>query len=295
MKTYTDTSFNDKKRLVNYLTGSTVLEVGFGTGDLLSYFHENGYTTSGVDVSNEAILNARENNLKGTFIHGELSDYPRNEQVDNLLFCSVMHEIYSYERNHHMNNGIKFDLAHGLGVHKVIETLKQSRDILNEGGRIIIRDGLKPSSAVYEFYGVLYFDNSDKFQYVSRYNQEKYSNSKGLTTYPLQFAEGSIEDVTEFLYTYTWSKDRNEMNTASWKKSTFEREIKETYATFTKEEWGTIADSAGFKISFFTEYFQLGYKEILDKLLKVELYDYFEENKEFIWPSTNMIMVLEKK
>src|SRR5690606_14015918 len=52
-------SLGDKRRMFEYLTGSEILDIGCGSGELVGYLNSEGYSAHGVDPSAEAVAKSR--------------------------------------------------------------------------------------------------------------------------------------------------------------------------------------------------------------------------------------------
>ncbi|MDF0752807.1 hypothetical protein NLU14_21515, partial [Marinobacter sp. 71-i] len=61
-----------------------------------------------------------------------LKDYVEAGSVDTVIFSSILHELYSYIPY----NGARFNRD------TVAAALRSAFDVLSDGGRIIIRDGI---------------------------------------------------------------------------------------------------------------------------------------------------------
>ena len=108
----------------------TVLDVGCADGAvtiaLAEMFPEIKFV--GIDLSSAFIEKAKENAVGKTNVSFEnvyLRERLSNpERFDVVLFCSVLHEFFSY----------------GEGISTVVKALADAHEILNPGGSLIIRD-----------------------------------------------------------------------------------------------------------------------------------------------------------
>jgi len=136
-----NSTINYKAVILDYITGKSVLDVGPGGGALLDLIENSGKAKRviGIDISQNVIeeLTKKKNseNRKWEIIKGDalnLKNYFKVNEIDTIIFCSVLHELFSYIEM----DGKKFN-------HKTVElAMKSCFDVLPKGGRIIIRDGI---------------------------------------------------------------------------------------------------------------------------------------------------------
>ncbi len=124
----------EKLRVARYLPprGATVLDVGCAdgtvTGALATLFPDNRFL--GIDLSEPFIALARERaareglaNVRYERVY--LRDLlARPERFDAVVFCSVLHEFYTY----------------GEGTSSVLKALADAHELLHPGGVVVIRD-----------------------------------------------------------------------------------------------------------------------------------------------------------
>lgn len=130
---HTDTYFErmrssagDKARLLEHLVPGNVLDVGAGDGTLVALARAAGHEAVGIDASPEAVARSH-----GTVVLGSAPGLaavlgPR-QRFDNVIACSVLHEIHSY-----------------AGQRSLITAVAEMADLLKPGGRLVIRDGVGP-------------------------------------------------------------------------------------------------------------------------------------------------------
>lgn len=273
-----DSSIGDKEQLLNYLVGESVMELGFGSGELLLRAEQKGFYTVGVDASIESVVKG--SNLGLTVFKGDHNDLPElfeDVKFDNIILCSVLHEIYSYTRNHALLTESPLD-AHFEGLRNVQETISICYSLLNEGGRLLIRDGVKPEHnpmvelVLSDSYGVQFMENY--LMESNNYNEDSEIVRVGEYTYSMDYT-----NAMEFMYTYTWGEQ------------SFSREVKEQYGIFTRQGYALLLMSEGFGLTEFSEYVQTGYHTHLKD--KMALYNLDGSEKEY--PSTNMVVIATKK
>ena len=78
--------------LVKYKCQS-LLEVGCGSGNLASLFTQNGFNFMGMDLSNEMLSIAKQNNNQAVFINGDMRDFNLQTKVDA---CIITGRTISY-------------------------------------------------------------------------------------------------------------------------------------------------------------------------------------------------------
>lgn len=109
-----------------YASGKT-LDVGCGSGVLLDMLDRNNVKADGIDINEEAVKTCVSKGLNAKCM--TLSDV--NEKYDTIIFSSVLHEFSSYDDNDRFNT---------VPIEKALINAKK---VLNENGKVIIRDGLK--------------------------------------------------------------------------------------------------------------------------------------------------------
>lgn len=210
---------SDKARMLDYVEPGRILEVGPGGGIVLDLLEDRFPTSEviGLDVSQMVIDALQERKQREgrrwSLIEGdayELSQHVAPASLDTIVFCSVLHEIYSY-----VERPTRFRLE------SVRDLLIASWQCIKPGGRIVIRDGVTPPAAVrviefLEDSGREFFD-----LFVAQFEGR-----------PIQFEElegGKVRlsaaDAMEFLYTYTWGP------------SSFPYEVREQYGVLPYDEY----------------------------------------------------------
>lgn len=268
-----------KKVILDYIKGNTVIDIGPGGGALMDLI-ESRYPEKniiGVDISQNVIdaLKRRKQLEKKNWDvkYGDalnLVDYIGRGQADTIIFCSILHEIYSYIEY----EGRKFNT-------KTLEkALKSAFDILSAGGRIIIRDGIMTEPK--EQYRRIKFLSSEGIEFLQRYVKDFKGREISYTVVGQNEVLMKINDAMEFLYTYTWGDD------------SYAHEVQEQFGYFTPSEYmafiqNTLGESA--KIIELRHYLQEGYTIELAK--KIE---FFDENRNIAsLPDSTCLIVIEKQ
>ncbi|MFW0778748.1 class I SAM-dependent methyltransferase [Rossellomorea marisflavi] len=271
-------SGQEHKRIISdFATGTLMLDIGAGGGvmlDVLSDDHPEANVV-GIDVSTNVIeeLTRRKNreNKRWTVQQAdalELRAHYEPGSVDTIVFSSILHEMFSYIPY----EGKKFN--HDV----IIQALRSSFEVLGEGGRIIIRDGImmEPKDA----YRTIEFKDENGHAFFKRYAHD----FKGRKLEYEFLQDGRIKlpvnDAMEFLYTYTWGEEA------------YPHEVQEQFGYYTPSEFkGAIKEALGdeAEIVAFKHYLQDGYEEFLAPKVTVRDEDGIEG-----LPDSTCFIVIEK-
>lgn len=273
-----NSSLEHKARILDFMVGDNILDIGPGGGALMDLILERDGTLNvyGIDIAANVIdsLNRKkaQENRKWNLVKGDalnLDDYFKEGSIDTIIYSSIIHELFSYIEY----EGKKFN--HDV----ILKTLKSAYQILSKGGRIIIRDGImtEPKNE----YRIIEFNNISDIEILDRYcadfkgrevTYEKIDNNK---------VKMLINDAMEFLYTYTWGEN------------SFALEVKEQFGYFTPTEYKELIEKSleGAKIIFLEAFLQTGYEENL--LNKITIYN--EDKKIVKLPNSTCIIVIEKR
>lgn len=247
-----DASKDDKRKMLAFIQdGDSVLDVGAGSGvvgNMILGAFPNACVTA-IDSSDTAVERLLPVSAKypGRMQVKQTEFLPIEKQkYDAVVFCSVLHEIFSYTEY----EGRKFNLA-------IIEdTIKKAADMLNPGGRIIIRDGVAPSS---NRKVMLRYLNEETRRLAERYEREFRGFDLGI----LHTQYGDImprRSAMELMYTITWGE------------TSFDREVQEWYGYYSLEDWKALTlklTTMGLRLTHIEKYLQQGYADNLAE--KIEL------------------------
>lgn len=267
-------SLGDKTSILEYIAPGRVLDVGAGGGELAQAISEMGNEVYALDGSSPAISHIRSNfpDLEAVeaFTH-DLMDKFSPEFFDTIVCSSILHEVFSYG-----NEGEPSEEA-------LTQAINDFFTVLKPGGRLIIRDGVKPNNWEDTAYIEFKDETGKEFLDVYKSLSPFYSETSGYRKVHIEEkAKNSFKcdvgSLMEFLYTYTWGVE------------SAERETQELYGIYTEKEYTDLLESHGFFVSLSYQYLQPGYPKNLKD--KVSIYDY--EGRELPYPSSNMIIVAEK-
>ncbi|MBK6514477.1 MAG: methyltransferase domain-containing protein [Polyangiaceae bacterium] len=194
---------SDKARLLDFAKPGLIVEVGPGGGVVLDLLADRfpDSRVVGVDAS-LAVVEAHKAKKpsKPLFdvIHGDAFELPKlfeGQEITTVVFCSVLHEIFSY-----VPWG---DPPARFRLEAVDAIVAAAYKALGKGGRILIRDGVAPPDEprVLELCDPAWRAGLDLFQ--------KSWEARKITFEPLGADRVRIgqRDMLEFLTTFTWGPD----------------------------------------------------------------------------------------
>jgi len=213
-----EASAADKAKLLKFVRPGVIADLGCGTGTVLELLRRK-YRTSqfvGVDLSPEMVDRCRKR-FPGAEIRQHDISLPLFDDgsIDTIVLCSVMHEVFSYK---------------GYDYSAVRHTLRRCADALRPGGRLILRDGLKPAR--------------EDVVYLSFLNEKAYDT----------FVKFSLDFVNEIHWQLRDSrimlarKDAMEFLTKYIYEVNWKYEIKEQFGVFTLAGWVEEFRKAGLKV-----------------------------------------------
>ena len=270
---------SDKARMLDYVRAGRIVEVGPGGGVVLDLIEDRfpDAEVIGLDASAEVVaaLAARKarDHRRWRVVHADAFALPEHlgaGTVDSVVFCSVLHEIFSYVER----DGRRFRLE------SVRDLLRAAWGALAPGGRIVIRDGVMPPAGTRR----LRFVAPDARDFFDLFVREFEGRPIPFRELPHGRVELSSADAMEFLYTYTWGPD------------SFPYEVREQYGVMTYADYGAhlIDWLPGARLlplpPAIASYLQPGYQQGLAG--KVELTD--ERDAPVALPDSNCLLVVEK-
>jgi SAM-dependent methyltransferase len=214
--------------LCPHVLPGTIVDKGCGTGTLLVHLSRLFPQSQiiGMDLSRELLRiaesqyypNHNVSIVKGNIIHERFAP----GTVSTVLFSSVIHEVYSY-------NGYDHD--------QVRRALSNTRRELRPGGRVIVRDGLKPAG------GRVWMRCDDE---TERRFRKFALEFKGKSATPgVRFRECELDGRNWFVL------GLHEANEFLSKKDYLENwaiEVQEEFGVFTLAEWVRELEALGYQV-----------------------------------------------
>jgi SAM-dependent methyltransferase len=214
-----EASAADKARLLAFVRPGVIADLGCGTGTVLELLRRKFPRSRriGVDASPEMIRRCRRR-FPGIELRRKDISEPIFEpgSIDTIVLCSILHEVFSYK---------------GYDYSAVRRTLAHCAAALRRGGRLLLRDGVKPArqDAVY-----LTFLNAAAYDKFVRFSREF-----GSSEIVWRLKDGRIQvarrDAMEFLTKYIYD--------VNWK-----YEVKEQFGVFTLADWVAELRKAGLRV-----------------------------------------------
>jgi SAM-dependent methyltransferase len=203
-------SSGDKSKILKYVKPGKILEIGCGNGTVLEMLSKEFPSSSvfGVDMSAQLLGLASQRKYEGD-VHlfccdarklNSISDAPK--KFDTIVFCSVLHEIYSgFLARSVDDNPCQDALNDTIGFIQHI-----CDEFLEEGGVLIIRDGIKPSEEMI----YIEFSNPeqrDKFyKFVDDFSPFKIEFSYSSETQKIKINSTHVfEFLTKYFYVTNWN------------------------------------------------------------------------------------------
>lgn len=163
-----------------------------------------------IDIANSKVEGRKNVKFECLYLREKLNEA---EKFDVVLFCSVLHEFFSY----------------GEGISTVVKALSDAREILNPDGEVVIRD-------------MLLYEYAEKSQLWLEEILGKIKSKKELIPLIDDFEKyfgklKSVKQVNHFLLKYNY--------TDNW-----QREVKENYVPVSFETYDKIFELLGMEVSF---------------------------------------------
>ena len=201
------------KGLIPIFSKGKILDVECGSGILL----ENLTNADGIDLNQNSVDICKS---KGLNVECKALKDVTNK-YDTIIFSSVLHEISSYDEE------ARFTKL------PIINALNDAKNILNDNGQIIIRDGIQAEigTSTLEVKSKKVIDDIIKYFYDAPMYMLEYIKVENYKV------TANNHFLKEFMFTYTWGKD------------SYFREAQEKYGILRKNEWIKIVEDAGLKIN----------------------------------------------
>lgn len=271
-------SIDYKKIILDYITGEKVIDIGPGGGALMDLIEENApdKLITGIDIAQNVLESLRRKkqleDKKWEVMYGDalnLSTYLPKGSIDTIIFCSILHELFSYIEY----EGRKFNYD------TLAAAFISAFEVLRPGGRIIIRDGVMTEEK--EEKRIIRFLSHDGMEFLKRYAADFKGREIQYQVIGHNEVMLPVNDAMEFLYTYTWGE------------KSYVHEVNEQFGYFTPGEFQSfiqkvLGDRA--KIITLKHFLQEGYTVALSQ--KIELFD--EGRKPVRLPDSTCLVVIEK-
>lgn len=267
-----------KKIILDYIQGDRVVDIGPGGGALMDMICDRfpEKRVMGVDISQNVLDALRKKkqleDRKWDVVFGDALDLSgafEKGSVDTIIFCSVLHELFSYIEY----QGSKFN-------HDTLRAaLKSAFDILAPGGRIIIRDGIMTEPV--EQMRIVRFLSEEGMAFLKRYANDFKGREISYRVVGHNEVLMPVNDAMEFLYTYTWGE------------KSYVHEVQEQFGYLTPSGFGELVDSllgSDARIVVLKHFLQDGYTLALSH--KVAIFD--ENRKPVSLPDSTCLVVIEK-
>lgn len=272
-------SIDGKRVLLEYITGQSILDIGPGGGALMDLIEGQfpQAKVAGIDIAENVIRALQQKKqrekknwgvIQGDAFH--LSSVLKPGAADTIIFCSIIHELYSYIET----DGRKFNKATIAGA------LRSAFEVLSPAGRILIRDGImtEPMSQKRR----IRFASDEGLDFLKRYAHDFQGRTIQYEIVGRNEVLMPVNDAMEFLYTYTWGEE------------SYVHEINEQFGYFTPSEYcGFITKTLGeqAKILECRHYLQEGYTLALSQ--KISFSD--ENGNPTRLPDSTCLIVIEKQ
>jgi SAM-dependent methyltransferase len=267
-----------KKAILDYITGNSVVDIGPGGGALMDLI-EDRYPEKkvlGVDIAQNVLDSLKKKiqleNRRWDVLYGDalnLGEYIEKGSVDTIIFCSILHELFSY---------IEFE-GKKFNQDTLAAAFKSVFQVLPKGGRIIIRDGIMTEPAKQK--RIVRFLSEEGMQFLERYTKDFKGREIEYTVVGQNEVLMPVNDAMEFLYTYTWGE------------KSYVHEVNEQFGYFTpsgfKDFIMTVLGEEA-KLIEFKHFLQEGYTIALSQ--KIVFYD--EDRNPARLPDSTYIAVIEK-
>jgi SAM-dependent methyltransferase len=267
-----------KKIILDFIKGNNVVDIGPGGGALMDLIEENfpDKKVMGVDIAQNVLEALRKKKQleyrKWDVLYGDalnLKEYIKEGSVDTVIFCSILHELFSY---------IEFE-GKKFNHDTLAAAFKSVFDVLSTGGRVIIRDGIMTEPA--DQRRIIKFLSEEGMEFLKRYAEDFKGREIQYEVIGQNEVIMPINDAMEFLYTYTWGE------------KSYVHEVNEQFGYFTPSairEFVAKVLGERAKIIELQHFLQEGYTIALSQKIQ-----FFDENRNKVdLPDSTCLVVIEK-
>lgn len=274
------------KDIFPWIKPGVIVDAGFGTG-LILWHAAKRFPSShlfGLDLSENFLRLAEKrfkNSKKVSILHADVAEQnlPSNS-VDTKIYSTVMHEVYSYK---------------GYKISFVERALKNSLKELRPGGRLIIRDGVKPKKEVV----YLKLKNGDGLNSPS-FDAERLSTEAMFLKFAREFRHGRgikytviSDDKLGRLYKTDSSSAYEFLSKKDYRKN-WHIEINEQFGYLTEKDYKKLLRRLGYKIVRSRSYLN---PWILKNRWQQTSAVYKKRKSRFVkaaFPATNIVIIAKK-
>lgn len=192
---------DEKSQILTHLAPGTVVDIGAGGGELTVQMATHPHVTEVIALDNSLDAIRRLHAMPQiTTVFGSTERLAQLERVDNIVFSSVLHEIYSYAPS------VQPYGADASRRRALLRALQHAVDALAPGGRLIIRDFVLPDDPDTAAWLITPDDNADKlvYDYLER---TPFSDLLGLDECDEHTFSGTRRTVSEALLTLCWGEE----------------------------------------------------------------------------------------
>lgn len=259
----------EKLELTAHIVPGSVADIGAGGGELSRRLSERPEVTDAWAIDNSIDSIRRLNQIPS--IHSlfgsteRLTEFAGEHGVDNIVFSSVLHEVWSYA-------------PQGLQDYAWEKALRDAVDALAPGGRLIIRDFVLPERP--DERAVLRTPGDAEDAMIYDYLEQT-------PFHDLQV----LDEIDEHVFVGTRRTVSEALLTVNWGPRSLARESQERYGLHTLDEYSGCVLALSDEISRLTSVSQVqpGYIEHLSE------WSCFVEDGTSWFPDTKALWVFEKK
>lgn len=272
---------DEKSQIISHLTPGTVADIGAGGGELAVQMarHPGVAEVFAYDNSVDAIRRLHAIS-EITTVFGGTERLAELAPIDNVVFSSVLHEIYSYAPSLQPYG----PEASRRQAH--LHALQHAVDALAPGGRLIIRDFVLPDDPDNAAWLITPDDQADRlvYDYLER---TPFSDLLVLDEVNEHMFGGTRRTVSEALLTLNWGED------------SLPRESQERYGIATLEDYSRLVLSLSHELELVesSAFVQDGYREHLADWVCWTRTDQDDtgESIDHWFPDTKALWVFQKK
>jgi SAM-dependent methyltransferase len=239
---------DEKSQILTHLAPGTVVDIGAGGGELATQIARHPAVSEVFAYDNSLDAIRRLHAISEiTTVYGGTERLAELGHVDNIVFSSVLHEIYSYAPVRQSYS------AESCRRRALALSLQHAVDALAPGGRLIIRDFVLPDDPDAAAWLITPDDEADRlvYDYLER---APFSDLRVLNETDEHVFGGTRRSVSDALLTLCWGE------------GSLPRESQERYGVATLDEFTHLVTNLSHDIELVeaTAFVQAGYREHLE-------------------------------